>query len=160
MAACVEHGIDGARSAKAAAARLVTPASVQTGLRLGLIGPVGEAEKGKCGNRAGNSERHANGEIASLAACFDQADLQLGIFCQPSGHDTAGGTAADDHVIEFQSSPPAARFRKCDGRRLRPRVGNASRQNIRLAGAVPVSWNDPRERRRSSWNGPSPLLPV
>jgi hypothetical protein len=99
VAAHVEHGVDRARAAEAAPARLVAAAAVQARLRLG-------AQRVVVDRRAARQHRHRGGrrahqDAAAVAAGLDQAHAHARILAEPRGERGASGAASDDHVVEL-----------------------------------------------------------
>jgi hypothetical protein len=105
MAADIDHGVDRARSAQRLAAGLVADAAVQAGLRHRLKGPV----IGFGRHLDGNPDRGLDHPIVAGAACLQQADADPGILAEAARHHTAGGSAADDDIVElFHVRPPCS----------------------------------------------------
>lgn len=103
MAARVDHRVDGAGAAEAAAARLVAASSVQARLRHRLIGVVVFVAKR---HERRHAHRHVDEEIAlGVRTGFDQCDARVGTaFGEASRQRCAARTATYDHVVVLHVS--------------------------------------------------------
>ena len=114
VAADIEHGVDRARPAQSASARLIAPAPVQALHRLGFERPV---------RALGQGDQHAGGldpEIVVGAARFQQADPARGVFAQPARHGAARAATADHDNVELVH--PASPLHRCQQRMFKRAV--------------------------------------
>ncbi len=96
LAAVVDVAVDRGRAAERLAARRVDAAAAGPGPRLLLVGPVDAFHvKG-----FDESRRQMDVGMPVLRPRFEHADRGGGILAQPVGQHPAGGSRADDHVIE------------------------------------------------------------
>ena len=96
LAAQIEQAVDRARAAQHLAARLDDLAVVELGLRLGLVEPVDPC----VGEQLAVAERDVDPEVAIVAAGLQQQHAMAARGGQAVGQHAAGGTGADDDVVE------------------------------------------------------------
>ena len=96
LAAQIKQAVDRARPAQDLASRLDHLTVVELGLRLRLVEPVDPA----VGEQLAVAERDMNPEMTIMAARFQQENAMAARRGQAVGQHAAGGTGADDDVIE------------------------------------------------------------
>ena len=125
VAAHVEHGVDGAGAAQAAASRLVAAPAVQAGLGHGLVAVVVDLQ-GPTRQHGHHAGRRPHQDAPTVAAGLDQADRDTRVFTQARRQSGAARAAADDDVVELHAQSPRALMReardckelKSEGRRV------------------------------------------
>ena len=96
MAADVDHRVDRGTSAEALAARLITDAAVEAGLRHGIERPVVDL----AGDHQDHRTRRGDDPVVVLAAGFQECHRGLGILRQPACDRAAARAPAHHHEIE------------------------------------------------------------
>ncbi|MNZ74630.1 hypothetical protein D3C78_930830 [compost metagenome] len=100
VATDVDHAVDRAAAAERLAARLVALATAQARLRHGMEGPVDVPGR----QDRGDPQRGVDQRGGIFRAGFQQADADGRIGAQAVGQHAAGGTGANDDVVEFHCS--------------------------------------------------------
>ena len=96
LAAQIKQAVDRTRSAQDLATRLDDLTVVELGLRLRLVEPVDPA----VGKQLAVAEGNMDPEVAIVATGFQQQDAMAARGGQAVGQHAAGGTGADDDVVE------------------------------------------------------------
>ena len=133
MTAHIEHGVDRARPAKRAAARLIPAPSIEARLRHRFQRPVVELGPPR------HHRRHERGgayqDVAARAARLNETHRDRWIFAQPCRQNAPGRAAADDDVI-IAHPPVLLRQSLC----RTPQNAKARRNVMRRALAGSIDW--------------------
>src|ERR1700722_3823228 len=125
VAAYIRHRIDGRRSADHFAARAFKAASGHRILRLAVIAPVVNAVE----QHLAPTERQLDERMAVPAAGFEQQHAYVRVGGETVGKCTAGGSRADDNVVE--TAGPVSRHATLNALGLAPvAAANAGRNWI------------------------------
>src|SRR6056297_158249 len=167
MTARVEHGVDRARPAKRATARLIAAPPVEAGLWHRFQRPIVEPRPPRHHRR--NERGSADQDVAARAACLDEAHSHRRVFAQPCGQNAPGGPAADDDVIIAHApvllrqslcrTPQNAKARRNVMRRaFAGSIGafnpGSSRADARTGGAAVQAWQAGQLRLPRGWSPP------
>ena len=97
LPAYIEQAVYRARSTQHLASRLDDLPVVELGFRFGFVEPVDLWVV----EQFGEAERHVNPEMAVMSAGLQQQHAMAARSGQPVGEHAAGGTGADDDVVEI-----------------------------------------------------------